>query len=123
MPYTFYKLVHFFGIFTMVMALAITATHVLRGGTWRDTPHRGWLVGLHGLAAFLVLLGGFGMLARLGIIQGGLPGWVNAKVVVWFVLLAAIGVPFLGRGPARALVVAIPFLAVAAAAFALYKPF
>lgn len=39
---------------------------------------------LHGLGLLLMLVGGFGMLARLGI--GGAPPWVWIKVALWAVL-------------------------------------
>ena len=123
MPYPIYKLIHFLGMFAMVAALAATSMHAIRGGTRADNPERRVLGATHGIAAFLVLLGGFGMLARLGLVQGGLPGWVVVKLLIWVVLLAALAVPYRGRGYARALLVALPLLAVSAAAVALYKPF
>ncbi len=123
MPYSVYKLIHFLGMFTMVTALAAISMHAIRGGTRADNPHRRTLAAAHGIATFLVLLGGFGMLARLELIRGGLPAWVIVKLVIWVALAAALAVPNYGRGYARALLVALPLLAVSAAAVALYKPF
>lgn len=123
MSYVTYKLMHFLGIVTMIMALAAASFHVMRGGKRKDDPHRRWIAGAHGIAALLILTGGFGMLARLGDMHGNLPGWVYAKIVIWFVLSAAMAVPYLGRPYARTLVFAVPVLTVVAAAIALYKPF
>ncbi|MDX2057888.1 MAG: hypothetical protein SFV24_08825 [Gemmatimonadales bacterium] len=123
MSYAVYKLIHFLGIFTIVAILAATAMHVLRGGTRADNPYRRTFAVAHGIAAFLVLLGGFGMLARMKIVSGGLPGWVIAKLVIWLVLSAALTLPYRGRTLARALLVALPILAMGAGAVALYKPF
>jgi hypothetical protein len=96
----------------------------VRGGKWSEHPLRRALGAAHGIAAFLILLGGFGMLARLGMIHGaGLPGWVNAKLIIWFVLAAAIMVPRMGRGYAKTVLVALPVLALSAGALALLKPF
>lgn len=39
----------------------------------------------HGAAMFLILLAGFGMLARLGI-SGSWPLWVWIKIVIWLAL-------------------------------------
>jgi hypothetical protein len=123
MPYAVYKLVHFLGIFIVLTAMSATCMHVLRGGTRADNPHRRALGIAHGIAAFLILLGGFGMLARLGIVQGGLPGWVLAKLAIWGLVSAAIMLPYRRAGSAGVLLTALPLLAVIAGAVALYKPF
>ena len=123
MPYAVYKLMHFLGIFMLITALAATSMHVLRGGSRSDNPHRRILGITHGMAALLILTGGFGMLARLNVMHGALPNWVYAKLAIWVALAAAMMVPYLGRSYARALLVAVPLLAVAAGAVALYKPF
>jgi hypothetical protein len=62
-------------------------------------------------------------LARLGIVQGGLPVWIYIKLVIWVVLAGAIAAPYFGRRYALALLVALPVLTAAAGATALYKPF
>ena len=123
MPYAVYKLIHFLGIFTLIGALVAAAMHVLRGGTRADDPYRRRLVAAHGIAAFLVLVGGFGMLARLGVMHGALPDWVKVKLALWLAVGAAIALPYRGKGFARLLLVALPLLVLAAAATALYKPF
>lgn len=123
MPYPVYKLIHFAGIFLMLIALGAMAMHALRGGARANDPYRKLLGAAHGVGAFLILLGGFGMLARLGIVQGGLPGWIYAKLAIWVVLGGAIAGVYRGRGLARGTVLALPLLAVLAAAIALYKPF
>ncbi|MGH7469333.1 MAG: hypothetical protein ACRENP_15380 [Longimicrobiales bacterium] len=122
MSYFAYKLLHFVGIFTMVTALASTAMRGLLGAP-ASSLHRRVMGAAHGLAALAIMLGGFGMLARMGIIQAGLPAWVMMKVAIWFVLVAAIVLPRFGTGYARALLVVLPLLAGAACATALYKPF
>lgn len=124
MSYAAYKVVHFLGIFTMVIALAAAAMHALRGGTRADNPYRRVLGAAHGIAALLIVVGGFGMLARMGALAaGGLPAWVYLKLLIWFALALAMTVPYLGRVYARALLIALPLLTVAAGATALYKPF
>lgn len=123
MSYAVYKLVHFLGIFTLIGALVAAAMHVLRGGTRADDPYRRRLMAAHGIAAFLVLVGGFGMLARMGAMHGALPDWVKLKLGLWVAVAAAIALPYRGKGPARVLLIALPLLVLAAAATALYKPF
>lgn len=123
MPYTTYKLIHYFGIFLLIAALSAASMNAVRGGNRSEWPWRKALGAAHGVAAFLILLGGFGMLARLGIVQGGLPGWVIAKLVIWVTLATAIMVPKFGQQYAKALMVALPVLALSAGAIALFKPF
>jgi hypothetical protein len=122
-PYQAYKLIHFLGIFSLLISVALVGAHVLRGGTRADNPHRRTLSIVHGLASFLILLGGFGMLARLDILQGGLPGWVWGKLVIWLLAGASMGVVYRSAGLARTVVIGVPLLTMIAAYFALYKPF
>lgn len=120
--YQTYKLIHFLGIFTVLMAVGVLCFHAIRGGTRENNPWRRSIAIAHGAGAFLILLGGFGMLARLGLVQG-LPGWIHAKLAIWVILGAAIVVPYRFPGAARPLFWALPLLGVLAAYFALYKPF
>jgi hypothetical protein len=122
MPYPVYKLIHYLGIFTMLIAVAYTCVHVLRGGTKADNPQRRTLAIVHGIAMFLILLGGFGMLARIGAVQG-LPGWIYPKLLIWVLAGAAIAIPYRRPAAARSILLLLPLLAVLAAFFALYKPF
>jgi hypothetical protein len=122
-PYPVYKLIHFLGLVMVIGALVSAAMHVLRGGTRADDPYRKWVMVAHGVGAFLIVLGGFGLLARIGVMHGGFPNWVRLKLVIWLLLAAAIALPYRGRGFARAVLIAIPVLVLAAAASALYKPF
>lgn len=121
--YFVYKLIHFLGMFTLVIILAAASMHVLRGGTRLDNPYRKAFAIAHGIASFLIILGGFGMLARLNVMHGALPAWVIAKLVIWVLLSGAIAFVYRGPGMARALLIGMPVLVVIAAAIALYKPF
>lgn len=122
--YGVYKIVHYVGIFTLVSALItlLTRTAVgIKDAEGKD-PQRKKLVAAHGTALFLVLLGGFGMLARLDVSHSGLPGWIWAKLVIWGALA---GLTFVvKRNPALAGAAGfmVPILAVLAGWVALYKP-
>jgi hypothetical protein len=63
------------------------------------------------------------MLARLGIVHGGLPNWVYAKLTIWLLLSAAFMLVYRSTRFAGSLLIATPFLALLAAAIAIYKPF
>ena len=123
MSYATYKILHFLGIFTLITVLAASAAHALRGGLRTEQPWRRTTGVAHGLAAVLILVGGFGMLARLGDMYGNLPAWVLAKLVIWGALAASLAVPYFGPGYARLLLVALPLLTMTAGAIALFKPF
>src|SRR5262245_48509663 len=110
MPYPIYKLIHFLGLITVVGALVAAAMHGLRGGTKADDPYRKWTRVLHGVGMFLLVLGGFGLLARLGIAHGGFPNWVIVKLVLWVLFGAAIALPYRGKTPARIVLIAIPII-------------
>lgn len=117
MSLLFYKIVHVFGIALLLTALGAMVSEAAAGGAsprWRS------LSALHGAALVVVLLSGFGMLARLG---GGFPGWVIVKLVIWLALGAAVA---LVRRTAQASVawwLALSVLATLAGYMALYKPF
>lgn len=117
-----YNLVHIVGIVLVVSALAGAAVLAHTRGDHETRSTRRMLAVLHGIGAFLVLLGGFGMLARLGIVQGGFPGWIWVKLGIWVVVAAALVLPYRRPAMARALVLALPVLVGLAAYMALYKP-
>jgi hypothetical protein len=123
MPYDFYRLMHFLGIFVMLAVLSYSCAHATRDAARSDRGTRRALGAIHGVASLMVLTGGFGMLARLGILHDGLPGWVLVKLGIWFLLAVAIALPYRHRRFATLLPLALPFAALGAAAAALYKPF
>jgi hypothetical protein len=120
--YSVYKLLHILGILVLFLALGGLTLHAANGGV-KDTNHRRKLVmATHGIGLFVILLGGFGMLARLGI-NTGFPGWIWGKLAVWVVLGALVMLPYRFPALARPLWLIVPLLGTAAAYMALYKPF
>ncbi|MCA9544397.1 MAG: hypothetical protein KC613_08400 [Myxococcales bacterium] len=120
MPYELYKIIHLVGLAATVAGLGGVAAHTLAGGT-KGTGWRKGAVITHGVGLFLVLLGGFGMLARLQIAWPW-PKWVIAKIIVW---IAFGGLIALGKkaGPAKALWFVQLALVGVAAWLAITKPF
>ena len=122
-PYELYKVVHIVGIALLLSALGAVALHALNGGLRRDDRARGLVAALHGVGAVLVLVGGFGMLARLGFRHGAMfPGWLLVKLAIWLLLGAAIALPYRRPTLARPMLVVVPLLAGVAAYMAIYKP-
>jgi hypothetical protein len=114
-----YKTVHLLGVFILVTALTASLARAAAGvGGPGGDPWRKRLAIAHGVALFLVLLGGFGMLARLHI---GVTGWVGAKLLLW---IAVGGLIALRKTPAAAWGVAlVPVLAALAGWIGYAKPF
>lgn len=121
MPYTLYKLIHLLGIFCVVAGTVGIAYHAYLGGKKSDGTAARVATILHGLGLFVVLLGGFGMLARLG--ASVMSGWVIAKLVIWFLIGGIIAFPYKKPEQALRAVFAIIVLATIAGYIALYKPF
>lgn len=121
-PYEAYKIVHILGLVTIWAALGGATLHAMNGGTRENNPSRKIVAATHGIGLFLMLLGGFGMLARLGLVSG-FPGWVIAKLVLWGLVGALLAVPLRAPALAKPLWFAMPVLAALGAGFALYKPF
>lgn len=120
--YTTYKLIHLFGLLLAFSALGGMALHAASGGTRQTSGARALVMSMHGTGVFLLLLGGFGMLARLGIVQGGLPGWIHAKLGVWAVIAVLAAVPYRKPEYAKWALASLPLLGGLAAYIALYKP-
>lgn len=113
-----YKVLHVLGFFLVFTALggAILQAH-LGGGNGRGRK----LTGIaHGVGLLILLVSGFGALAKLGV---GFPVWVWLKIVIWLVFG---GVTVLVRKQpslAGALWWLLPLLGAFAGYLALYKPF
>lgn len=121
-PYPYYKLIHLFGIFIVLVSLGGLAFYTANGGTKANNQYRKLIGILHGVGLFLILLAGFGMLARLGITHGGFPGWVWVKILLWVVMGGLIA--FAGRKQNYAKIVffLLPILALVSAFVAIHKP-
>ena len=121
--YQTYKLIHLIAIFALFTAAGGAAVHAANRGYKQDNAARGAVAALHGLALLLVLVGGFGMLARLGMEHNWLfPGWVWGKLVIWVLFGFAITLPYRKPAMAKGLLFLLPLLGAVAAFFALYKP-
>lgn len=121
MSYTVYKLIHYVGIFMASMSLAGIAFVSAEKKPLAEHPLRLMAVISHGVGLLLVLLGGFGMLARLGII-GDLPGWVLGKLGIWVLLGGALALVKRVPSMARVFLGLLLIAMLAAVYLALYKP-
>lgn len=119
--YEVYKILHILGILLVFSALGGVAVHAAGGGDRASNPSRRALAISHGVGLLLMLVAGFGMLAKIGISPAS--GWVWAKVVIWLVLGACTVLPYRARSLAGAMLTLLPLLGTLAAYLAIYKPF
>ena len=117
-----YKVLHILGLSFVLIALGGAITHVANGGTKASNRVSGLIGAVQGVGLVILLVAGFGMLAKLGI-MGSMPGWVWAKIVLWLVFGAALAIPNRKPELAKPLFFLLPVLAGVGAWLAIYKPF
>lgn len=114
-----YKVVHILGLLFVFASLGALTLQAYIGKPPDDKGRR--LAGLtHGVALLIVLVSGFGALARLGM---GFPGWVWVKLVIWLVMGGIIVLIRKMPQLAGVLWVVLPLLGTLAGYLAIYKPF
>lgn len=122
--YQLYKVVHILGILMLFVTIGGLAVHGMNGGDKASNQSRKLLSAMHGISLVIILVGGFGLLARIGVSHGtGWPVWAYLKVVLWLLLGGSI--VLLNRMPQRGKIwfFLLPLLGTLAAYTAVYKPF
>ncbi|MEK2644522.1 hypothetical protein [Bdellovibrio sp. BCCA] len=121
MSYQFYKVLHLLGLMLLFfgfggLLIAAYAKVELK------KPARIMGFVTHGIGLLLILVSGFGMAARLGLVSG-LPAWVQAKIGIW--VLLGIGISLVKRKGYIGWPVAVLLwgLGTSAAFIAVNKPF
>ena len=122
MSYSFYKILHVLGIAMMLVALGGVFVHAANERDKRANSVRRAVLILHGIGSFLILLAGFGLLAKIGEVSG-FPGWLWPKLIIWLILSGLVAVPYRSQTIAKVLLVLTPLLVLLAAFFAVQKPF
>ncbi len=120
MSFDFYKLVHFLGLIMVFSGLGAQFVLAINGTGSKDGPGRRWVAMLHGIGLVLLLVAGFGMLAK-----GQLPiqGWVISKLAIW-ILLGGIGaIAARRKSMAGVMWIVALLLGLSAAYLARFKPF
>ena len=121
MSYEIYKVIHFLGLFLLMFSLGALALQAMQSGPAKFAQKKLLMI-FHGIGLFLMLLGGFGLLARLGMARD-MPNWVLAKLVIW-VLLGGLAALVIRKQSLKSLLIPlIIILPTIAAYLAIYKPF
>ncbi len=123
MPYAAYKVLHVFSLILTFSVLGGLALHAANGGTRDSNAQRKLTGALHGAGLLLILISGFGALARLGVTDGGFPGWIWAKLALWLVIGGAAVTFKRSPGLSKMMLWLLPVLGGVGAWLAIYKPF
>jgi hypothetical protein len=116
LPYETYKTVHFIGLAMVLLSLGALIVHQ------QTILSKRTLAVTHGIGLLLLLVTGFGMLAKAGI--HSVPGWVGGKLAIWLILGAYMAlIPRLRNRQAGLLWWSIVVLVGTAGYLATTKPF
>lgn len=121
MSYEFYKIMHLTGVLLVFSGLVGLLT-VRMAGVAVEGKVKSLVFISHGVGLLLALVGGFGLMARLGMAQS-MPTWIYGKLVIWLALGA--GIAFVKRKGQMGWPVFIALIAIfiAAGYLAVVKPF
>ncbi len=122
MSFEIYKVIHITGLLFLFTAFGGILLHVMAGGK-RDYPLRKLTAALHGTGLLLLLIAGFGMVARMKTFETGPSGWVFGKLAIWAVLGGLPALIYRQPQKAKAHWGLVLILGVLAAYLAIFKPF
>ncbi len=119
-PFEIYKIMHLFGLALLLLGLGTALS------AFALTPKVSAKIKIlsfssHGIGLLLMLTGGFGMAARLGLMNG-LPLWIYAKLGIWAFMAIAISLVKRKAQWSFFLVGLIACMVALATYFAIYKP-
>lgn len=117
-----YKILHLLGVLLVFVSLGGASLHVLNGGTRESNRARRLVTLTYAAGLLLILVAGFGWLARSGALAAGVPGWVWLKVLIWLAVGALVSLPYRGPRAARVIWFVGPVVGALAAAVAITKP-
>lgn len=121
MSFEVYKVIHLVGIMMLFLSLGAFFFSSFNNIQMDKKQRKPWMI-MHGVSLFIIILGGFGLLARLGVING-FPIWVWLKLIIWsyfgILIVAFIKRPKISK---MALIFTL-LVGLAAAYIANFKPF
>jgi hypothetical protein len=117
----FYKNLHLFGLFLSMTSIGGIAIHAANGGTKASSSTRMLTASVFGVGMLMVMAGGFGQAARLGLSNTSLfPNWLWAKIAIWFLVAILSVLPYRIRALATPVYLLVPLLGGLAAYLAIY---
>ena len=122
MSYQFYKFFHFFGIALLFTSLGGALVRGMLKDEAKNAQVRKLITISHGIALLLILVAGFGMLARTGTSMTA--PWIYIKLFIWFLLGGVLALIHRVRGRASTVLwILLPILAAISGYVAISKPF
>lgn len=121
MDYLQYKFLHLVGLSMVLVTLGGIALFAANGGKREGNRWRPLVMAMHGIGLLMMLVAGFGLMAKLG--TEGFPGWVVGKLVIWLLFGAALAIPYRQPKLAGHLLWVLPLLTAIGVYLALFKPF
>lgn len=122
MSYQFYKILHLSSLFLLFLSLGAHALFYILSTKDKHASIVKTISICHGLSLLMALTGGFGLLARLGI-MGSFPLWVWAKLAIWLALGGVVVLNKKSNLPLLTRLLIILTLGVTASLLATLKPF
>ena len=117
-----YKIIHLVGLILLFQALGASIFASMSGARPPEGSSRRLIGAMHGIGLVLLLVGGFGMLARLEI-GFPFPAWTWVKLGIWAALGAAPQFAWKRPEAARIWWFVVLVLGCIAAYMGLFKPF
>jgi hypothetical protein len=121
MSYEVYKILHLTGIILIFSGLVGLLTVKMSNGIVEGKT-KSLIFMSHGIGLLLALVGGFGLLARLGLARD-IPNWVFGKLAIWLILGGAIAIVKRKGQLGWPIFAGLILLFIAAAYLAILKPF
>ena len=117
--YQLYKVLHVGSLFLLFTSLGGHAALAMRGGDVEKSVRKLFIIS-HGVALMLALVGGMGLLARIGV-HWMWPGWVFAKLGIWLALGGIVAAFKRAPKAAPMLFWVVPLLGATAVAIVMYR--
>jgi len=122
MDYFAIKLFHYVGIMMLFLGLGGMLFAAYAGFGTEKKKLRRVAALLHGIGLLLIIVSGFTMASKLGLMHGDPPGWIKAKFVIFLIMGFSISLAARWSKGIWFLIAGWILLGATAAALAMYKP-
>lgn len=120
----FYKILHIAGLALVLIPLGGLMVHAVTNPEELKPEQRRLIAMTHGIGMLLILVAGFGYLAKIGMASpASWGGWVYAKLAIWLFVGASLALLRRMRHLAAMMWFVLPLVVCVAGYLALYKPF